>query len=178
MATLISFNGSNYLVPAYGDSGWAQGSGNLSSYLISVATGCLQTVGGNFTLSANVNFGATYGVLAKYFTSVSTSPATSGVVRLAAGDTICWGTGNYALSQSGGVLSFNGIVLGDTTNYSSSFVGQTSVTITHNLGHYPVVQIIDNSGNLIGPNSLTHGSVNAFTVTFSPALTGTIIYTG
>lgn len=180
MSTPIVFNGSSYSIPAYEDSGWAQGAGNLSSYLIAIAAGTLQTTGGTFTLSAEVNFGATYGLKSKYFKTVSASPATSGVIRLAIGDTIDWGVANNALSVSGTTLKWNGVALGfgSSTNYSSTFTSQTTVTITHNLGHYPLVQILDGSGNLIQADTLTHSSVNAFTVTFNPALTGTIIYVG
>lgn len=109
MATTITFNGASYSVPSYGDSGWAQGAGNLSSYLVAIPAGALQTTGGAFTLSADVNFGATYGVISKYFTSKSASPATAGVIRLAIGDTIDWGTPNNALSVTGTTLQWNGV---------------------------------------------------------------------
>ena len=182
MSTPVTFNGASYSVPAYNDSGWAQGSGNLSLYLIAIAQGTLQTTGGSFTLSADVNFGSTYGVLSKYFTSVSASPATAGAVRLAIGDTIDWGTANNALSVSGTSLQWNGVTIQAVANaavwYSSTFSNQSSVTVTHNLGHYPMVQCIDGSGNVFDPNTVTHGSVNAFTVTFIPNATGTIIYVG
>jgi hypothetical protein len=108
MATAITFNGSPYSVPSYGDSNWAQGAGNLSSYLVAIAAGTLQTTGGNFTLSADVNFGVSFGVFAKYFTSVSASPATAGFLRLAIGDTIDWGTANNALAVNGTDLQWNG----------------------------------------------------------------------
>ena len=108
MATTVSLAGSSYSIPAYGDSNWAQGPGNLSAYLISIASVTLQTTGGTFTLSANVNFGATYGVLSKYFQTVAASPATAGAVRLAIGDTIDWGTANNALGVSGTTLQWNG----------------------------------------------------------------------
>jgi hypothetical protein len=108
MATTVVFNGSNYSVPAYGDTGWAQGSGNLSSYLIAIAAGTLQTTGGTFTLSADVNFGASYGLLAAYFKTRAASPATAGVIRLAIGDTIDWGAANNALSVTGTDLYWNG----------------------------------------------------------------------
>ena len=108
MATAITFNGSSYSVPAYGDSGWAQGAGNLSSYLIAIAAGTLQTTGGTFTLSADVNFGTGFGLFAKYFTSSAATPATAGVIRLAIGDTIDWGVANNALGVSGTALQWNG----------------------------------------------------------------------
>ena len=117
MATNVTFNGTTYSVPAYGNEGWAQGPGNLSSYLVAIASGCLQTTGGTFTLSADVNFGATYGLFAAYFTSASPSPATAGVVRLAQTDQICFGTGNTALTTDGGNgLLWNGNYLAQLGN--------------------------------------------------------------
>jgi len=110
--TTVTFNGASYRIPVYGDSGWAQGSGNLSSYLAAIAAGTLQTTGGTFTLSAPVNFGNTYGIITSYLSSVAASPATVGVVRLAASDEICWGAGNLALAINGSSqLTYNGQVV-------------------------------------------------------------------
>ena len=107
MATIVSTGGASYSVPAYGDGNWAQGQGNLSSYLIALASTKLDIAGGTFTLTAPVNFGATYGLIAASFTLVSGAPL------------VAW--------------------------YSQAFNNQTSVTVTHNLGHYPIVQVLDNS---------------------------------
>ena len=104
MATTVTRAGVSYSVPAYDDTAWAQGVGNLSTYLISLATAPKQ--------------------------------------------------------------------------YTQTFTTQTSVTVTHNLGLYPLVQVLDNSGNVIIPDTINHGSTNAFTVSFTPALTGTIVYMG
>ncbi len=90
MATPITFNGASYNVPAYGDAGWAQGAGNLSSYLIAIAAGTLQTTGGTFTLSAEVDFGVTYGLKAAYFKTETATPSTTGVLRLASADSVGW----------------------------------------------------------------------------------------
>lgn len=102
MSTPITFNNISYSVPAYNDTGYAQGSGNLSSYLIAISTGTLQQSGGTFSLTADVNFGLNFGLLSKYFKSISAGIATAGVVRLANSDTIDWrnflGNGNLALS--------------------------------------------------------------------------------
>lgn len=133
MPTNVTFNGANYSVPLYGDSGWAQGSGNLSSYLVAIAAGTLQTTGGSFTLSAAVNFGTSYGLLGPYFTSTAANPATVGVLRLALTDEVCWGTSNLALSVSGSRLYFNGTELaiasdlpGDITQYREVYVAGTA----------------------------------------------------
>lgn len=90
MATTVTFNGASYSVPAYGDTGWAQGTGNLSSYLISISTGTLQTTGGVFTLSAEVNFGSTYGAVLAYVKSASSNISGTGTFRLASGDSVGW----------------------------------------------------------------------------------------
>jgi hypothetical protein len=90
MATTVVFNGSNYSVPAYGDAGWAQGAGNLSSYLIAIAAGTLQTTGGSFTLSAEVDFGVTYGLKTAYLKTETASPSATGVLRLASADAVGW----------------------------------------------------------------------------------------
>lgn len=37
MSTVVTLNGINYNIPAYNDTGWAQGTGNLSQYLIALA---------------------------------------------------------------------------------------------------------------------------------------------
>ncbi len=90
MSTPVVYNGSSYNVPAYQDTGYAQGPGNLSSYLIALATGSLTLAGGSFPLTADANFGSSFGLLAKYFSSISTPIATTGVFRLANAETISW----------------------------------------------------------------------------------------
>lgn len=140
-ATVITFNGSSYSVPSYGDSSWAQGTGNLSLYLVAIAAGTLQTTGGTFTLSAEVNFGSTYGLKSPYFKTATATPATAGVLRLALTDTLCWGASNLALSVSASRLYFNGqelLVAGDlpgaVTEYRNTFIaGTASGTYTGSL---------------------------------------------
>ena len=60
---------------------------------------------------------------------------------------------------------------------ATAFSGQTTVTVTHNFGAYPLVDVVDNSASpaVIVPLTITHGSVNAFTVTFTASSTGTIL---
>lgn len=64
---------------------------------------------------------------------------------------------------------------GSGSNLVTSFTSQTSVTVTHNFGQYPVVDVLDNTGAVIIPLTITHTSVNAFTVTFTSSTTGNII---
>jgi hypothetical protein len=80
MSSIVTFNGSNYVVPANGDTDWGT---NVSSYLIAIAAGSLQKTGGSFTLSAETDFGASFGLKSLYYKSRSSNPASTGILRLA-----------------------------------------------------------------------------------------------
>lgn len=65
---------------------------------------------------------------------------------------------------------------GTVSSYlAQAFTAQTSVVVTHSFGAYPVVDVIDNTGAVIIPLTITHSSINAFTVTFTGSTTGTIM---
>lgn len=136
MATPVNYNGVSYSIPAFGDVGYAQGPGNLSSYLIALASGP-QTTGGLFSLTAPLNFGPNFGIVAVNFTSTSANPATAGTIRLANADTIDWrnnaNTGNLALGvNASDQLTFQGVALSTpTTN------GTVSAGIAGRLTLYP-----------------------------------------
>lgn len=63
---------------------------DLSNFIIAVADQAIPKTGGLNTLAADLNFGATYGILAPYIKSASANIAAAGVVRLANTDTINW----------------------------------------------------------------------------------------
>lgn len=102
MSTTISYVGTSYNIPAYQDTGYAQGAGNLSSYLIALATGSLTLAGGTFTLTADVDFGANFGLKSIYYKSRNASLSTSGILRLGNAEAIGWRNaaagGNVTLS--------------------------------------------------------------------------------
>jgi hypothetical protein len=61
------------------------------------------------------------------------------------------------------------------------FEGVTTITITHNSGIYPVVQVLEDlttSVEKIIPDSIIHGSTDSFTVNFSASTTGWILIGG
>lgn len=156
MSTPITFNGSNYNVPSFGDGGYAQGSGNLSLYLVALSTGTLQQSGGSFPLTADANFGPNFGLIALYYKSVTANIATAGQIRLAKTDTIDWrnnaNSANLALGIDGSDnLTFNGTPLavngGGTVNTGTA--GQ--------LAYYAT------SGTAVSGNPLITTSNAAFT---------------
>jgi hypothetical protein len=79
----------------------------------------LQKSGGDFALTAEVDFGATHGLRSAYFRSRTSAPSSAGIVRLAQADTIGWRNNadndNLALAVSTDVLQFNAVPIVTTT---------------------------------------------------------------
>ena len=110
MAQTIVFNGLTYSIPDTGDDNWGA---NVTNYLIAISSGAFQKTGGNFTLTADANFGATYGLKSRYFSTRDVNPSTAGLLRLTVADTIGWrnnaNDGNLLLAvDSSNRLTFNG----------------------------------------------------------------------
>jgi hypothetical protein len=55
--------------------------------------------------------------------------------------------------------------------------GGGSKNVVHNFGAYPVVQCIDSTGAVYAPTSITHNTLNDFTVVFAGAFDGHILAT-
>lgn len=88
MSILVPFNGSTFIIPTPNEIGWGT---NLDNYFVAIANGCLQNIGGNFTLSNDADFGGTNGLKSLYYKSRSSNIASTGIVRLANnGDSIAW----------------------------------------------------------------------------------------
>lgn len=127
MATPITFNNVAYSVPAYNDTGYAQGAGNLSAYLVAIATGTLQPSGGTFSLTADVNFGTNFGLAAKYYKSLASAIAQTGIFRLGNAESVVWrnqaNSSDLALTvNSSNQLTFNGsaITVGGVTSITGT----------------------------------------------------------
>jgi hypothetical protein len=113
MAESIVFNNATYIIPDPGESNWGQ---NLTNYFVAIPQGAYQLSGGTKALTADLSFGSNFGIFAKYFTSVTTTPATAGAVRLAKTDAVEWmnnaGGGNLALAiNASDQLTFNGNII-------------------------------------------------------------------
>lgn len=67
-----------------------------------------------------------------------------------------------------GVDGIPGSVRNDAFNASS-------ITINHNFGYYPVVQVIDNNGEVVMPITISHSSVNSYFVDFGATISGYVI---
>lgn len=126
-AVTVTVNGSNHTIPQTNEKGWGT---NVTAWIQSISQFTLQNSGGTFTLTADTNFGADYGLLSQYYKSRSSNISSSGVLRLANTDTIGWrdnaNGANLLLSvDSSDRLLFNGVLLPSASLSSFSDAGFT-----------------------------------------------------
>lgn len=128
MAVNVSLNGVSYSIPQTGNKNWGTA---VTSYLVALASGVLSKAGGNFTLTADANFGATYGLVSSYFTSRTANAAATGAVRLAAADAVKWrnaaNLGDVALGVASDRLQWAGVDLVDLST-AQTLSNKTFVT--------------------------------------------------
>jgi hypothetical protein len=57
----------------------------------------------------------------------------------------------------------------------NDYFSASNITITHNLGFYPAVQVIDDNGEVVMPITISHSNVNSYTVNFGVTISGYVI---
>lgn len=115
MSILLEINGQEYPYPETGDQEWGS---DATDWAVAITNGVLQKAGGLFLLLDDVDFGANFGLLAKFFSSRSASASSAGLFRLARTDVVSWRNeaddGDLALSvNSSDELLFNGTAIGN-----------------------------------------------------------------
>lgn len=112
MSVNLTINGQTFAYPEVGDTDWGT---SATLWATAATNGMLQKAGGTFTLLADVNFGATFGIVSAYYKSTTADISTAGALRLAQADSIGWrnnaNSGNLLLSVSSDALQFNGASL-------------------------------------------------------------------
>lgn len=167
MSILVPFNGSNYIIPTPNEIGWGT---NLDNYLVAIANGTLQNIGGSFVLSNDVDFGGTNGVKSAYYKTRSANIAGSGNFRLAnAVDSVSWR--NFANSadlpltvNSSDQLTFNGTPIQNISLTSSHIlVGNASnlATDVAMTGDVAITNAGITSVNSVQNNVITNAMVNS-----------------
>lgn len=113
----VTVNGTSHTIPQKGEKGWGD---NVTAWIQDISADVLYPAGGSFTLGADVDFGASFGLLAPYYKSKTSDISTAGVLRLANSDSIGWrnnaGSGNLLLGLSTDSLQFNSIDLADISS--------------------------------------------------------------
>lgn len=123
----VTVNGAAYTIPQTNEKGWGN---NVTTWIQAISSNTLQPTGGNFTLSADIDFGGTNGLKSIYYKTRSSNIAGSGQFRLANGDQVCFrNTGNTAdlcltVGSSDGLLNYNGVAL-DTVSAAQTLTNKS-----------------------------------------------------
>lgn len=113
MSVNQTFNSVVYPIPVEGDLRWGP---PLTRYLVALGTGAISPSGGTYTLTADLNFGNNFGLLAAYYKSGGSNIATAGRLRLSNTDLIEWRNfangGNNTLGvNASDLLVYNGTAI-------------------------------------------------------------------
>jgi hypothetical protein len=95
----VSWNNENFELPEDWANEWGD---DVTNFLVSVAANALSKAGGQFVLTAEVDFGPSFGLKSIYYKTATANPATTGSFRLASSDGVVWrnqaNDGNLVLS--------------------------------------------------------------------------------
>lgn len=175
MSVNLTVNGTTYAYPSTGDEQWGTVATNWAS---AVTSGMLQKAGGTFTLTADANFGASFGLLAAYFSTRSSTPSTAGQFRMANADTgIGWrnaaNSGNLLLTvDSSNRLTYNGIVLSGSSALTASRVMATDASGFPTVATTTTTQV----QYLASATGSTGTASTNIVFSASPTLTGTVTF--
>ncbi len=130
MSVIVNFNNTSYTIPQFNETGWAS---EVTSWIQAVSASALSKAGGTFTLTADVDFGASFGLRVAYVRSRSANPASAGVFRLANTETVAWrnvaNAGNNVLSTDGSDnLTYNGVPINTSSAVIDVAHGGTGIT--------------------------------------------------
>ncbi len=150
MAIPLSINGAVFEYPQNFDEDWGV---DATGWAQAVTAGALFLSGGNFPLTAQVDFGTSFGIKVKSILTETANPSTSGYIALAHADTIGWrnngGGGNLLLSvDSSDMLRFNGSVLG-LTALADNFI------YVGNASNVPVAVAMSGDATIVASGALT-----------------------
>lgn len=130
MSLPLTINGIVYAYPQTGDVDWGP---DATDWAAAVTVGMLQKAGGAFTLTAEVDFGATYGLKSAYLKSRAASVAAAGAIRLGSADIIAWRNngddGDLELTtDASDNLTFNGNIISNSSGVIPPTAGGTGIS--------------------------------------------------
>lgn len=182
----VNWAGQSYNIPNQrGDTPWS----GLSDFAIAVAAKGINTNGGAFTLLADLNFGATFGVVSTYFKSRTANIATAGILRLASADTIQWRNnangGNVSLSKNSSdellwngsriILAGGGLIVNADISASAAIAFSKLAALTSgniivgSAGTVPTSVAVSGDATLVASGALTLATVNSNVGSFTAA---------
>lgn len=166
--TAVTWNGSSYTVPSVGEENWF-GADKVDGLLIGLANDGFQKTGGAFTLTSEVDFGGTAGLIASYWGTRSSNDSTAGVFRLSNNESIGWRNAANGANLLLTVDSSNNLTFNGTSLISSSGIVPVSSGGTGIGGGYAIGDLI-----YATPNSSTLTKLPVGTTDYVLKSNGTI----
>lgn len=164
MSVPLTVNGVTFNYPVQGDIRWGP---VLTAWSTAVTTGMLQKAGGSFPLTAEADFGTSFGINVLSLKSTTLPRATTGFIRMANAQAIAWR--NFANSadlpltvDASNQLTYNGVAIGASAALTNGhiFVGNVSnqpadVAMTGD------ITIVNTGVTSIGTGVIVNADINA-----------------
>lgn len=167
MSTSLIFpkpDGATYTIPAVDDENWGQ---NVTNFLLAIPDG-VPPRNGTFSLTGDLSFGPTFGLVSQYYKSPTSNIASTGILRLAKTDLIDWrnnaNSGNLSLGINGSdQLTFNGSIINGSGTVNSGTAGNLTLYAT--------------TGTAVGDTYTQNGHSIQIAIATQPARTQNLVYT-
>lgn len=190
----VTVNGTNHTIPQTNERGWGSA---VTAWIQAISSNTLQPIGGTFTLTNDVDFGASYGLKSSYLSTRSSNPSTSGILRLNKTDSIGWRNnanssnlllgidasdnltfaGDILTTTGAGIFSDDGFYIYDLSDSTKKIdfdpggTTGTKTTITGAQTANRVITLPDATATLVGADTTQTISNKSYT---APTFTGTI----
>ena len=168
----VTVNGTNHTIPQTNERGWGSA---VTAWIQAISSNTLQPIGGTFTLTNDVDFGASYGLKSSYLSTRSSNPSTSGILRLNKTDSIGWR--NNANSTN----LLLGIDASDNLTFAGDILTTTGAGIFSDDGFY-IYDLSDSTkkidfdpGGTTGTKTTITGAQTANRVITLPDATATLV---
>ena len=152
---------------------------SITALTYSSASFVKMTASNTFSLDTNTYIASTIQIIANTGTGsiIGGGDLSTNRTHTLVNDSVSPGNSMVYGTNSGGTKGwYTSVVTTSPIYLTQGFTGQTSVVVTHNLGVYPLVQLLDTTNTMFIPLNIVYNSLNQFTVTFSTSTSGTIIY--
>ncbi len=166
MSVPLVINGVTYNYPVQFDTNWGP---TLTAWSTAVTLGMLQKAGGSFPLTAEVDFGNSFGIRTKYLRSEETTVASTGIIRLASqSDGIAFrntldSADLILTTDASNMLTFNGVQLGPLTSllHNHIYVGD-SLNQPSDVPMTGDITIADTGVTTISNSAVNNSKISAF----------------
>lgn len=156
MSQAVTLNGTGFTIPDVGENDWGQ---NVTDFLVAIPGAVLQKSGGTFTLTAETDFGVTYGLKSAYYKSRAANPASAGAVRLGVADVVSWRNNANGANLDLGVDAADALTFG--SNKVLTVAGGFTTVATNSFANQKGIRFMEQTGNgtnymeIVAPDAVT-----------------------